>query len=337
MFFTSLEQRMAHGYLEMLPPFIPDNDASVSVSEQERFYDLIRSLHQLSFDEPLLFVGALHEDDAYPSRYKKPYGKPNLIADMRKYTKAVDSLLLNMFLIGQGKEAAFNRRQQAVLSRLGIVDYTNLPDAWVWMAAREGASLQSFSHCAFNAGYPYTSDIYSRLLGETPFRRLESWMLDRGYKRFDLHNVTASDCKLSLTIANPKWNNSAPSGGFEYKIKHTGVAAQFDDYANIPAVFGLCIPNSLKPYLTAFDAMEEKLQNFVIRTTKKCDGCRYCVQTDKSGTRPLACIPIMFENHEYHLCPYFPGYCYSWNSIDESLTDELIRMLSFMDRFVPNK
>ena len=172
MIFTSLEQRMAYGYLEMLPPFIPDNDASVSVSEQERFYDLIRSLHQLSFDEPLLFVGALHEDDAYPSRYKKPYGKPNLITDMRKFTKAVDSLLFNMFLIGQGKEAALNKRQQAVLSRLGIVDYTNLPDAWVWMAAREGARLQSFSHCTFNAGYPYTSDIYSRLLGEASFKRL---------------------------------------------------------------------------------------------------------------------------------------------------------------------
>lgn len=65
--------------------------------------------------------------------------------------------------------------------------------------------------------------------------------------------------------------------------------------------------------------------------------CRYCVQTDKTGTRPLAYNTISFEGKEYKLCNYFPGYNYSWTSIDDSLVDMLIKMLSFMDKFIPAK
>ena len=81
--YTSLEQRLAQGYIDMLPPFIPAKSAPFEVSEQERFYIIIKSLYQLAYDEPLLFVVSLHEDDAYPNRFKKGYGKPKLITDMK--------------------------------------------------------------------------------------------------------------------------------------------------------------------------------------------------------------------------------------------------------------
>jgi len=161
-------------------------------------------------------------------------------------------------------------------------------------------------------------------------------MLSREYERFDIYDVTASDCKLSLTIANPKWSKDSPAGGFEYKIKHTGISARFDPYVKKPPVFGLCIPNGLKPYLEFFDLMDKELQSFVVETTKKCNNCRYCVQTDKSGLRPLAYKAIEFKNEQYQLCTYFPGYNYCWTSIDDSLADDLIRMLSFMDGLLPN-
>lgn len=156
MSYSSLEQRLAQNYIDMLPSFVPDENAPVSVSEQEHFYLLIKDLFQLVFDEPLLFVTSLHE---------------------------------------------------------------------------------------------YTSEIYARLLGDSAFKKLENWMLAQGYKRFDIYNITSSDCNLSLSIANPKWSEEPPRGGFEYKIKHTGIAAQFDYYVRKPPVFGLCIPNGMKPYL----------------------------------------------------------------------------------------
>jgi len=337
MIFENLEQRVARSYIDMFPSYIPDENAPVSLGEQQCFYNLMSNLYKLVFNEPLLFVSILHEDDAYPSRYKKPYGKPNLIFDMKKLTKAVDSLLQNMFLLGKGEDVKLNKRQLTILSKLGIDDINNLPSAWLWMSKRELASLVSFSYCLFDKDYPYTSDIYARLLGKTAFRKLENWMLENGYKRFIITDITASDCKLSFTVANPKWNANPPSGGFEYKIRHTGISAQYDFYTANPPAFGLCIPNGMKVYLNAFGSMDSKLQRFVVERTKKCDMCKYCIQTDKSGSRPLANILVKYENDQYHLCSYFPGYSYCWNSIDDDLAENLISMLSFMDQFAPEK
>ena len=334
MSFACLEQRMAQSYIDMLPSFAPDENAPVSVSEQEFFYSLIKGLFQLAFDEPLLFVASLHGDDVYPTRYKKSYGKPDLIKNMKKFIAVLDTLLQKMFLVGQSLDVKLSKRQQVILSRLGINDFGKLPPAWTWMSTRPDACQVFFAHCLFNKDYPYTSDIYARLLGEKSFRKLESWMIGKGYKRFDIYKTTASDCKLSLTYANPLWSAERPGGGFEYKITHTGISAQYDAYTKNPAVFGLCIPGGLKKFLPAFDEMHPEVQHFIISRAKRCDGCRYCVQTDKTGLRPFAAIEVVHKGDKNNICPYFPGYRFSWTSIDDDLTAKLIETLSFMDRFV---
>lgn len=337
MSFEKLEQRVAQSYLDLLPPFVPDAYARVSVSEQEEFYYFIKNLYQLAFDEPSLFVPSLHEDDAYPGYLKSSYGKPELQVNMKKFSKAMDALLQNMFLMGQGSEVKLNKRQKDILTKLGIKDFVNLPAVWVWMSTRPNSSLKDFSSCFFNKDYPYTVDIYAHLLGDAAFRKLEAWMIGQGYTRFDIEDTTASDCKLSLTYANPIWSKEQPNGGFEYKIRHTGISARYDLYFKNPVVFGLCIPNGLKTYLEAFHSADDGVQSFMIEHTKKCDGCRYCVQTDKTGTRPLAVLEVVYKGESHPLCPYFPGYSYRWFSINDVLVEQLIGMLTFMDQFAKHK
>jgi len=98
--------------------------------------------------------------------------------------------------------------------------------------------------------------------------------------------------------------------------------------------WGLCIPNGLKVFLEAFESMDKKLKKFVVDRTKKCDNCRYCVQTDKKGTRPLVYITVDYEQEKYNLCPYFPGGSYSWTNINNELVDQIISFLTFMDKFI---
>lgn len=334
MTYTSLEQRMAQTYIDMFPKFVPDEKANISVAEQELFYNLIKDLYKLAFDEPLLFVPSLHDDDAYPNRFNKSsYGKPDLQVNMQKFLKAMDTLLQNMFLIGKGDSVKLNKRQQIILSRLGINSFTNLPAAWIWMSTRPETNLMVFSNCLFKKDYSYTSDIYAHLLGYEAFCKLENWMISHGYKKYDIYDVNSSNRNLSLTYVNPAWSKECPNGGFEYKIRHTGIAARYDEFIKKPPVFGLCIPNGLKPYLDAFDSTSEENQSFIISHTKRCDGCRYCVQTDKTGSRSIACISISYKQDKYNLCPYFPGVGFCWTSIDNYLADQLIEMLSFMDKF----
>ena len=333
--YANLEQRMAQAYIDMLPSFVPEKNADVSEHEQEQFYCLIKSLCQLAFTEPLLFVPSLNEDDAYPNRFNaSSYGKPKLKNSMKKFRKAMDDLLNIMYTLGQGIEEKLNKRQEVILSKLGFNDFSVLPPAWVWMSTRPDSNLTAFSHCLLDKKYPYTSGIYARLLGEKAFCKLEKWMIEHGYQRFDIYNVTASDCKLSLTFADPAWSVDCPNGGFEYKIKHTGISVRYDYYTSNPTVLGLCIPGGLKQYLESFDSAEEIVQKFIIERTKKCDGCKYCIQTDKTGLRPLAMIKVKHLGKVYNLCPYFPGYAYCWTELTNELSEQLIEMLMFMDEFV---
>ena len=207
--------------------------------------------------------------------------------------------------------------------------------AWEWMATREGAHITAFSHCLFRMDYSYALDIYRRFFNSAALDKLVDWMREKGYKPFDIYHLIGTDCKLSLSYVNPKWGNTPPRGGFEYKIKHTGISFRYDNGVQIPWVLGVCIPGGMKPYLSRFDSMEDSLRDFVISRNRKCNGCRYCVQTDKTGARPLAAVTVVQKGKQYSLCPYFPGGFYSWTSIDEEAADQIIALLDFMDGFAP--
>ena len=204
--------------------------------------------------------------------------------------------------------------------------YPEMLQAWTWMAARPGAALLDFSRCLLREDYSYASDIYARLSGnEAAFRRLEGYLTENGYTRMDNWDGT-----LTLDYYKTHGDKAPTKGGFQYGIKHTGISASYDLLMESPAVFGLCIPR-MKEILTAFDSMATRVQDFVVARTKRYDGCRLCVQTDKTGKRPLANLPVRYGEKELRLCPYFPGYNYCWTALSDALVDDMIAMLRFMD------
>ena len=158
MVYTSLEQRAAQGYLDLFPPFIPDGQAPVSVSEQKEFYDRMEKLYRLAYGEPQLFVPTLHEDDTPPPLYSGVSDPKREIQNhMKKFCKSVDSMVMQMYLMGANKEFKLDRRQKVILSRLEIADFTKLPPAWVWMAEKEHLERfqtpSRFAHCCFRDDY----------------------------------------------------------------------------------------------------------------------------------------------------------------------------------------
>ncbi len=332
--YDSLEERMAQYYLDLFPTFVPDRQAPVSEDQQRVFYDGMLALYQLAAKEPLLFVPALHEDDAFPDRFcKTPYGKPELLANQKKFLKTVDAIVQNLFLLGQGQTVRWNQRQKAILTRVGFSE-TALPEAGCWLATRPGADIVAFSHCLFDAAHLYLPDLYAPLVGESGFRKLTGWLQAQGYRPYHIKHATATDCNMILAYANPLWSEKAPNGSFEYKVQHTGICVRYDPWVRQPCVLGLCIPQGLKPYLERFADMSPSLRAFVTAHTKRCDGCGYCVQTDKTGQRPRACIPVQTQQGSLLLCPYFPGCFFNWTSLDQALVENIIEMLTFMDGFV---
>ena len=100
--YKSLEQRMAKSYFDLFPAFIPEQGAEVGVLEQEEFYLLMKKLYELAYDEPSLFVSVLHEDDAYPSRFKKSYGKPGAGGKPKEILKSGGYTASNDVPLGTG-------------------------------------------------------------------------------------------------------------------------------------------------------------------------------------------------------------------------------------------
>jgi hypothetical protein len=350
MSFANLEQRMVNTYLDTFPSFVPSENGP-AIAAQEQFYRFMLGLYRRLYEQPELLVRELHADDAHTNRFNKGQdNKPKLKDYMRKVLKEVDGLLRTMFLLGQSgwveggalvvdADLKISKKHRLILAEVGVpqaiesgrvvvshADDRDLFSAWTWMASRPGASLLTFSRCMFADGYPYASQIYARLSGDAgAFHRLEGYLVDHGYTRIDNR-----DGEVMLDYVKGQGDKEPLKPGFQYGVRHTGISVSYDVLVKEPLTFGLCIPR-MKEILTAFDAMEERVQDFVVATTKQCDGCRYCVQTDKTGKRPLAKMSVSHGGQDYSLCPYIPGYRYCWTGLTGDLVDNMIAMMDFMD------
>ena len=348
--FACLEQRMVNTYLDTFPSFVPA-ESGPDIGAQEQFYRFMHGLYQRLGQDPALMFDTLHEDDAHTRRFNKSAdNKPKLKVLMRRATKKIDALLTCYLQAGQSGQVEGNtlvvdasikmsKRHRLLSEQLGLHtrtapdrtvlshdDYAEMFQAWTWMATRPGASLLGFSRCLFRERYPYARDMYARFSGdEAAFRRLERYLIENGYTRMDNWDGT-------LTVDYYRTHGGEPptKGSFLYGIHHTGISASYDPLMDSPPIYGLCIPR-MKEILAAFDRMPPRVQDFVVARTKQCDGCRYCVQTDKTGKRPLAALPVSYGGKELRLCPYFPGYRFCWTVLSDGLVDDLIAMLGFMD------
>ena len=58
------------------------------------------------------------------------------------------------------------------------------------------------------------------------------------------------------------------------------------------------------------------------------------VQTDKTGKRPLARIPVQYGGKGHGMCPYYPGYRFWWSGVDDALADNVIGEIPTSDELL---
>ena len=69
--FAALEQRILHGYRTMFPAFWPNQNAPVCAEGQKAFYDFMKNLYQMLFDDPALEAQVLKIETAVEGLLKK--------------------------------------------------------------------------------------------------------------------------------------------------------------------------------------------------------------------------------------------------------------------------
>ncbi len=359
--FDSLEQRVVATYLETMPPFYPRED-EVGPAAQKAFYDWMKGLYQLLLRQPELLFPSLHPDDFLTYRFNKSLdGKPKVQATMRAAQKRLDELLNKLIELAQGQMEAgrltvpsavkIPAAHRRVLSALGVqetrgkdtvcLDCGNagLAEAWRWMATREDAVEVSrwvtredvlrllFSRCLFHPAHSYATDIFRPLFENTQaFERLVAFLEENGYERTDNR-----DGRVALDYAKEYGPKPSPLKDAWAERTHGGISLQYDWQMDEPACLCLRVP-MLAELLRRVDEMDGRTRRFLVGTTKKCNGCRYCVQLDKTGKRPLASVPVTEGGQTVRLCPIFPGYTYCWTRLDDGLVDDLIAALTCFDR-----
>lgn len=349
--YANLEQRMAHSYVDMFPPFVPLTDGEVSIPSQEQFYRFMQNVYRRIFDSPELLFTKIFEDDAFPRRFNKgSYGKPTLYNHMKRDLKEIDELLSLLFSLGQNSTVDngtlrtpaavdIKKKHRNVLPLLGLkLDNTilscdtvdNLFPAWKWMATRVGATVLSFSRCMFDPDYPYMQDIYSTLFGnEKASEALLQHLQKRGYTRVEMKRGP-----YTLDYVKRNVENDVPLGSpLHGDPHHYGISAEYRPDVTIPQYLVLRILD-MKNILLRFGRMSSSLQEFVVKHAKKCDECGYCTQTDKSGKRKPLCIDVFHKGEHRSICPLYPGFNFCFTALDEELAMNLVAFLDFMDKHI---
>ncbi len=357
--FPSLAHRVVNAWRETIPPCVTVPALPASEAAQRQFHAcLVHVADSLSAHPDWLGMQEL-PDDGY-AHGELNNRRPELIAAFLKLRRKLDDfhdLLLRMGLSGTATDDTLHIPRGAMsfpaptrmrLAQFGLLCdagkeetrvtcplFPSLFPAWVWLAAdarrtapdtgRKGAPPLRFTHGLFSVTHPYSRDLFLHLAKDMPaVASLVTWLESNGYAL-----VVDRDNKQTADWVKNYGRKLEPLKDAWGERTHGGLAMEYRWTCRQPLYFGLRVPE-YRRLLARIDDMPESLRAFVVRQTKHCDGCGYCTQTDKTGTRPWALVSV--DHHGRHaLCPLFPGFSYGWQEIDAPLADDLRAFLVFAD------
>lgn len=342
MVYKNLEQRMVQSYLDMFPTFYPCSD--LPHESQRQLYEFVYSVYKTMFAFPEKFFKKILEDDAYPRRFNRTsYGKPKLYNFMKSDLKEIDDFLLCLYDIGKYGEVVENgirvgceikKKQMARLQLFGLKldncilvheKYNEMFAAWKYMSSRNEVSFIEFSRCMFAKDHAYMEEIYAALFQKEAINKLSGYFLQHSYNRYEL----ARD-KYTLdyvkNIADNAKGKAAPLGNSLFgDPNHIGLSFEYRPDVTVPQYAVLRIVK-MKEILNQIENAPESVKEFVLKYQKKCNNCKYCTQTDKSGKKPKQVVVV--DNIE--ICALYPGFNFCFTKIDDKQVTDIIDLIEFM-------
>jgi hypothetical protein len=320
-------------------------------------YGFMENMLQKLYEDTSLLALSFQEDDFYED-WALLKTKPKLITEMKNYQKKINEFVMLLIQIGERggikentlqvaqDKVKFTANVQKRLESFGLVcskreeelvlscdEYADLFPAWKLLSETSAGKkdpVMYFSHCMFDPEHSYPTDIYLNLINDKPaLIKLRSYFEANGYSRVDCRENSREN-EISLDWVKNYGKKDEPLKGSWAEREHGGLSIWFDFSKRNQVFFGLRVPR-YKELLARFDNMDDRLKELVIGMTKKCDGCGYCTQTDKTGARRPQFVTVA-HNGSYDLCPLFPGFTYVWTGLDADTASNIISFLQFIDK-----
>ncbi len=348
--FTCLEQRIVKYYWDLLAPYHPSKE--IPEAAQLEYYEFVKGLYHKLFSKPEEFFSRLNTDDAFPNRFNcNEYGKPELKPLMKKARIKLEDLFQLLYTLGStGEEVeegllisfSLSKKQRTMLAYmdLDLTDgmlrhktYPKLQQALRYLAGKEKQPLSSLLFCWFDPGYPYLEKTHEKFYDREQYQRLIDWFNENGYRN-SIGSNTGFGTTLTLDYTKSISKKEEPVGYALFGDKyHYGFTFE---YRPDPRVMQHCEIRIIQFFdmLRRFNDLSPNTQKLLRRRTKICDSCRYCIQTDKTGTRPMAAVKIADGTAR---CPYYPGFSFTYECLTKKDVDDILAFLTDLEQVVIKK
>lgn len=206
-------------------------------------------------------------------------------------------------------------KQLAGISKQNVIPITDCP--------QEDKKYVFFSRCVFDPTQNWIARVFDKLL-QANGKLIETCeaLEKRGYKRIDCKDGK----RISLDYVKPHGKKQMPVKISWADQTHSGIEVTYEELRLEPAFFWIRVPN-YKTVLANADKLPEKAVDFFVNCTKRCNGCKYCVQTDKTHTRPVAAISLKGKA----LCPLYPSFTMNWRSFSAELAEAAVLIADTVD------
>ena len=337
--FENLAKRVVYPYLATYPVFKPVKDCNVSENSQKQMYDfLYESITAIYSD--LSIINVKYEPDDCYEYWEMNKSKPELIVQMQKIKKelfAVYEYFIKMGLAGEvfqdglfirKADLKVTQKNKEKLSLFGLVcdekedgyyfthnKYTEIFPAWkLHCCVSDYGKNSTYDMINFLYGRfmdkKYTAvEMFGKMSEQSLISELEQYFLDKEY--------TCMNNEIAVIYEK------------EYPNKQKSYMKISYDFRKLnPMMFEFKAPHFSK-VLKFYNQMDAELKAMVFNRTKTCDGCGYCIQTDKTGKRPRLTMLLELNGDKKPKCPLFPSF--TWDSISKEMISKVKKLLEFSE------
>lgn len=355
--FENLPQRSIAYFLNTYPSFSPVQSMAATEEEQKNANRLIRNIYEKLFTDPMLMGLKITADDSLGD-WEQQKVKPGLVPKIRGIIQKIEDFINILFLVSlSGKpnkdDIIIGKSDIQIKSvmlkqfdKFGIKTLVsdtqyiftfpdNTTNGLVLLAkiSKENTKPPTdgkekpfllFSRGVFDVKAPFTQEVFGNMLDDrTAFDYLITFLNENGYQRIDNKEF---NIQISLDYIKNYGNPDEKLKWAWAERTRSGIEVIYDETRKNQPLFSLRVPY-FDDLLKQSDKMNNQVKNFIINTSKKCNNCRYCIQTDKTGKRPLIFIKV----DGYKICPLFCGFQYRWKSLNHETVKNMIEMLKFID------
>ena len=334
--FNSLAERVIYGYKCTFPDCLPVAEDKVSEISQRHMHGFFREAICSIYKNPSLLNLPTEKDDFFEN-WEMMNSRPELIESMRKIEIALLNFYGYLYKLGENGEVKDNKlyissdkmkflnKRLMQLKQIGLLSesvkgttifycekYPELFPAWKLLCKTKLVSIKHeiarFIYCMYDVSKYKAEHLFGKITGSSTYiRDLEDYFRDNGY------NCLFNDYGIH-------WERVYPD-------KQKGKADFFFDWRRRDQMSYIFHVPSFRSALTYFNRMDNDLKDLTFSRTKKCDGCGYCTQMDKSGKRKPLTITLEYNGQKASKCPLFPNL--TWRHIDEQEVKIIKKLFNF--------